>query len=462
MIGIWSFRDLSRWDAFTIPQIAFPEGVERVRLGAVLAPRRELLTDAERAAPNLQPITIHFGGSISKRAHAPDRRFTMALQWAHPGDIVLSKIDLKNGALGVVPDWSNVVITTHFAAYVAEKERLVPEYLVRLVQTQHFKDWLWSSRSGTDGRTEVKLDLLEGLEIPLPPLDRQRELVEAHDALIAQAAALDAQAGQVEADALAAFEKALGYGPQPPLPDRPIFIAQFRELDRWSHDAILRRQIGGDEGAAFPVKALGDVVADLENGWSPRCLDRPAEGEEWGVLKVSAVSGRVYRAAQNKALPATLKAKPTLTVVAGDVLIARASGDAKLVGAAAYVEDTPPRLMISDKVFRVVFLEDSPVRAKFVAAVLATNGVRSQIMSEFSNDSGMAKNIAKPALLALRFPLPPLDVQDTMIAALDAARAEAARLRAEAEALRVRAARGFEEAVYGAAEAGPPVEPAAA
>jgi hypothetical protein len=48
-----------------------------------------------------------------------------------------------------------------------------------------------------------------------------------------------------------------------------------------------------------------------------------------------------------------------------------------------------------------------------------------------------------------------------MIAALDAARAEAARLRAEAAALRDRAARGFEEAVYGPREPEAVAAPAA-
>jgi type I restriction enzyme S subunit len=52
------------------------------------------------------------------------------LSFARPGNIVVAKIDLKNGAVGIVPDWPNVVVTNHFAVYSPDCSRLVPEYLI--------------------------------------------------------------------------------------------------------------------------------------------------------------------------------------------------------------------------------------------------------------------------------------------------------------------------------------------
>lgn len=71
------------------------------------------------------------------------------------------------------------------------------------------------------------------------------------------------------------------------------------------------------------------------------------------------------------------------------------------------------------------------------------------------------KNISKPSLLSLTFPLPPLEDQRALIKALDAGRAEAARLRAEAITVRADAWAAFESAVY-AAEPGNPESMAAA
>jgi type I restriction enzyme S subunit len=71
------------------------------------------------------------------------------------------------------------------------------------------------------------------------------------------------------------------------------------------------------------------------------------------------------------------------------------------------------------------------------------------------------KNISKPSLLSLTFPLPPLNEQRALVMALDGGRADAARLRAEATAARANAWAAFEGAVYAAEPEAKP-EPVAA
>ena len=60
----------------------------------------------------------------------------------------------------------------------------------------------------------------------------------------------------------------------------------------------------------------------------------------------------------------------------------------------------------------------------------------------------MMKNISKPALLSLEFPLPPLADQKALVGALDNGRAQAAKLRIEASSLKAVAWREFEASVY--------------
>jgi type I restriction enzyme S subunit len=74
----------------------------------------------------LQPITIHFDGTIDKRNVDPNREYTMELFGAEPGDIIVAKIDLKNGAVAIVPDdWTNVAVTGHFAVYEPDLSCLI-------------------------------------------------------------------------------------------------------------------------------------------------------------------------------------------------------------------------------------------------------------------------------------------------------------------------------------------------
>lgn len=179
---------------------------------------------------------------------------------------------------------------------------------------------------------------------------------------------------------------------------------------------MLRRVVDGALPApsSWPVVRLADVVAGLENGWSPQCLDRPALPGEWGVLKVSAVSSGTYRESENKALPATLAAQPRLKVQTGDILITRANGVARLVGVATAVGATRDLLMICDKIFRVVGLDTSRATADFIVAALSLESARRHIEKEFTTESGMMENVSKPVLLSLTFPLPPLSEQTAM------------------------------------------------
>ncbi len=196
---------------------------------------------------------------------------------------------------------------------------------------------------------------------------------------------------------------------------------------------------------------LGEVITDLRNGWSPQCLERPATEDEWGVLKVGAVSYGWFDDRQNKALPPTLQPKPSLEVKPGEVIISRAN-ILRLVGACAIVRETRPCLLLCDKLFRVEFLKDSPMLPDFLAEVLKTHSVRQQIEAGAIGTSPTMKNISKSALLELTFSVPTgpdgLKIQERMISNLEAARLDVRDLRAQAAKARTAAWGEFLAAIF--------------
>ena len=291
--------------------------------------------------------------------------------------------------------------------------------------------------------------------VALCALTEQQAIVAAWRAALDKAVSLEQEAAEAEAKAAEAFETALGFAPPTPLPDRPVFVANFKDLDRWSHEGILRRIVDGatTHTLPWPTVRLSDVIADLENGWSPKCLDRPAKAGEWGVLKVSAASSGQYLEAESKALPPKSKPRPRLEVKDGDILITRASGVARLVGRASQVITTREKLLICDKIFRVVEPDETRVIRDFITNILGIHHVRGQIEREFSTESGMMKNVSKPVLLGLTFPLPPVPEQQRMILSLGDARSTAVGLRADAAQIRALAWTDFEAAVYAAEDA---------
>ena len=371
---------------------------------------------------------------------------------AYPGDVVFSRIDARNGAIGVLQEGIvRAVVTSEFPVFVPVPDRLDGGFVKLVLRTGNFLAALRLKASGTSGRKRITPDAFADLHIPLPPMNEQRAIVAAHRAALSRAANLEREADEVEARAMEAFETALGFGPPAPLPERPVFIASFKDLDRWSHEGILRRIAEGDTAhtSPYPIVRLRDVIADLENGWSPKCHNRPADPDEWGVLKLGAVSFGVFNPEENKVLPGHLEPRPHLEVKPGELLISRAN-ITRLVGAVALVGETRPKLMLCDKIFRVVSREPTPVDTAFLAEVLRISDVRRQVEANVTGTSPTMKNISKPALMGLTFPLPPESEQIAMANALADARAHATALREKARNERAEAWADFEAAVYAA------------
>ena len=371
---------------------------------------------------------------------------------AYPGDVVFSRIDARNGAIGVLQEEiAKAVVTSEFPVFVPIPDRLDGGFVKLVLRTGNFLAALRLKASGTSGRKRITPDAFADLRVPLPPLNEQRTIVAAHRASLTRAADLEREADEAEARAMEAFEAALGFGPPEPLPERPVFIASFKDLDRWSHEGILRRIVEGDTAHAspYPMVQLRDVIADLENGWSPKCHDRPAEPDEWGVLKLGAVSFGVFNPEENKALPGRFEPRLHFEVKPGELLISRAN-ITRLVGAIALTGEIRPRLMLCDKIFRVVSREPTPVDTAFLAEVLRTSDVRRQIEANVTGTSPTMKNISKPALMSLTFPLPPKSEQVVMAKGLADARAHATDLREKARKERTEAWADFETAVYAA------------
>jgi type I restriction enzyme S subunit len=239
---------------------------------------------------------VTFGGELFLRNKKQKDGYKGPVFEALPGDLIISKIRVGQGSFCVIrDDVGHVAVSPEYPVYTPDTTQVLPRFLAMVLRTPEFMSRLTGSASGNTTKRRIRPSFFESLQIPLPTLDEQRAIVAAYNVAMAEAAAKERAADTAEAQAMANFEAALGFAPPAPLPDRPVFVASFKDFDRWSHEGVLRRIVGEAIAATdWPMVQLREVVADLENGWSPKCLDRPAEADEWGVLKVSAASAGFY------------------------------------------------------------------------------------------------------------------------------------------------------------------------
>lgn len=145
-----------------------------------------------------------------------------------------------------------------------------------------------------------------------------------------------------------------------------------------------------------------------DSGWSPQCLNEPAEAGEWAVLKTSAVSRGVFDANENKKLPSALEPRPQLEVRPGHYVMIRASGSKSLVGRGAIVTETESHLMLSDKHIRLTFVDEASTR--YWALLNDSTAVQSYYSAESSGTSTMS-NVTRERVGSLVLAVPPLAEQ---------------------------------------------------
>lgn len=161
---------------------------------------------------------------------------------------------------------------------------------------------------------------------------------------------------------------------------------------------------------------LGDILARIETGKSYKCEPRPASTEEWGVIKVSAMTWGDFNETENKAVPAGFSPNTDYEIRPGDILLSRANTAAH-VGASVIVRKCRPRLLLSDKSLRLIPAEG--INREWLAYLLSSPQIRGQISEQATGTKDSMRNISQGTLGNIKCWLPPLGEQRRMVAALD-------------------------------------------
>ncbi len=100
---------------------------------------------------------------------------------------ILSRIDARNGATGLIPDsLEGAVVTNDFPVYNLNIERVSPLFLNWMSKTATFVELCKRASEGTTNRVRLKEDRFLSTEIPLPPLPEQLRIVARIESLAAK------------------------------------------------------------------------------------------------------------------------------------------------------------------------------------------------------------------------------------------------------------------------------------
>lgn len=375
-------------------RIDYPEGWSSKRLKYLATYNDEVLPESTDELKDIDYVEISgvsLSGGIEEINRVPFHKApSRARRKVQRGDILISTVRTYLRAIATANNPSDDLIASTGFCVVRPGNEVDSDFLGWAAKSEPFVSEVVARSVGVS-YPAINASELVTIEVPLPPIDTQRRIAQflngktvQIDALIERKRAL---LDRLAEKRQALITRAVTKGLNPDAPMKPSGIDWF-----------------GDIPAHWEVRRLRFSVEKIEQGWSPQCENRPAQPEEWGVLKVGCVNGERYDETENKALPPDLEPVERYEVAEGDILISRANTK-ELLGSASLVEKTQGKIIFSDKLYRLTVSED--VDHSYLIGVLRSPPSRFQYEQEATGTSGSMQNIGQDTIKNLVHPLPP-------------------------------------------------------
>ena len=157
---------------------------------------------------------------------------------------------------------------------------------------------------------------------------------------------------------------------------------------------------------SWPSDLLGRLTTEIRNGWSGRTQPNKREVR---MLRLSCVHGLRINTEDTRVQLVAQDVIDAFSLRAGDVFLVRGNGTKRLVGRAAISDSDESGVIFNDLLIRLRFSDR--ILPEFAAVMSHTPSVRRQIEDLAKTAAGIWK-INQRMVRKLRFPCPPLTVQD--------------------------------------------------
>lgn len=311
-----------------------------------------------------------------------------------------------------------------------DQTKVLPELLNIILKAKWYNPSLRAVTAGSV-RQNLTFDLLQTLEVPLPPLATQRAILAEWQKAREKIDQAEENANRIEADIEHAIYDALGTPqPQPGIARERCMPLRWGELDRWSFNYLWRVRNGllGFQKSRFPIVPMTRCIVDTRNGF---CIKPVAASTPHKMLKLNALTPGGLDLTATKFIRVSEKTASQFHVRSGDLLMCRSVGSYDQIAKCAVVRKTDASVLYPDIMIKVRFKD--AVLPDYVREVVQTKIGRSHFLSNARTAVGMWK-IGAEDIRAFPIPLPPLDIQRRIMEKVADGRARIARERETASA----------------------------
>lgn len=361
----------------------------------------------------------------------------------HAGRLIYNRLFAWKASFALVPDdVGDAYVSNEFPQFDIDGKQALPQYVLLYCLSEPFVDAVKKASEGSAAvsRNRFKETSFLDFEMPLPPLDVQQAIVAQWQRWQDEARQAQAQADEREAQAQADFLAALGLAAPTQAPTRRRAFAQrWSALERWGVDQC-RLSMSGFKQSIYPSVPL-DTLAKIGSGGTPsRRISAYYDQGTIPWVKTTEVRNALIEETEEKITDAGLENSSAKIYPAGSLVIAMYGQGATRArtGKLAIEAATNQACCVLHEI-------NSQIETDFLWFFLMSQYERLRALASGNNQP----NLNAGMIASYPVPLPPLQVQKSLVQAMAQARNEAARLRARAAQVREQARQRIEAALLG-------------
>lgn len=450
-INTVKFSQLTNWSVLflTTKAIGYNRDYKLFPIGSFLRPSGESITikDTEEYVQ----VTVHTdNGGLEVRDKKNKYKLgkdigTKKQYRIHSGQFLVSKIDARNGAFGIVPEeLDNAIVTHDFPIFNVDGSMLNPEFLLLVTTSNHFKRVSQDCSSGTTNRQRINIKKFLSQRIPVPSKSQQDEIVSKYNQTIAEAKTKEKQASQLKNEIEQYLLSTLGIK-QDTQEGNPhlehLHITNYKQLSQWGYDYLSWNGKSILESKLYPNVLLSKLM-DVNPQTSFSSLDK---GNDVSFVPMECVS-EVYGELKERKVVKVSQSKGFTKFQNGDLIWARIT-PCMQNGKSAIVNDLQNGFGCGSTEFHVLRNFSSEVMTEYVYCLLRTHYVLEDAKRHFTGSAGQQR-VPKSYLNNLAIPLPHIDIQKEIVSHILDMKSAIKFLKQQASDLRKKALSDFENEIF--------------
>lgn len=270
------FIKLVNWSSYALlgKNLIYTQKYAFVRIGDFLK-RNKKQVQIQDGISYKRPTIRMNGNGISLRDEVDGKVIGTKNQFRiYKNQFLLSKIDARNGAFGVVPvELDNAIITGNFWTFDVDLNLINPHYLTLLTGTKEFQKLCQTASVGTTNRNYLQEELFLNFEIPLPTLKEQELLLSNYNNKLRQVQKLQQQADNLIAEIGKYLYAQLGLEKEHKraLILKGLHFIDFEIVREWGLDKILTKSNKKSENySVTTLEETPELIIELFRGKSPK------------------------------------------------------------------------------------------------------------------------------------------------------------------------------------------------